>query len=348
MSILGVTSMRNEAPYIVEWVAHHLAAGFDHLLILTHGNDDGSEALLDALEKTGRVTHLPFVTKTGGDKTVQWQAMKLADGHPRVKSADWVLFFDCDEFLCLADGVRHMDDLLSEMPEAADAVALKWRLFGNGGEARWKKGLTPERFTRTAAEGIELPAAHFFKTLYRPRAFQKMGVHRPKRRKDEVPRWNLGGAQPMPPQFAQNDGRINLYGLPFQEARGWLNHYSVRSAQEFMVKRQRGLPNKTEKRIDLGYWAERNFNTVEDRAIEPMMATTRNMVSDLMALDGVLEAHEAGCAWHREAFETLMQNEAEERMFWQLGLLAGSTAPAPEETAAHLTRLARLKAQGAA
>ena len=58
--MLGGTCLRNEEPYILDWIAHHLGAGFDHMLVLTHDCDDGSAALLDALSADPRVTHLPF------------------------------------------------------------------------------------------------------------------------------------------------------------------------------------------------------------------------------------------------------------------------------------------------
>lgn len=35
-----VTMMKNEGPYIVEWVAHHLAVGFDRFLVFTNDCDD--------------------------------------------------------------------------------------------------------------------------------------------------------------------------------------------------------------------------------------------------------------------------------------------------------------------
>ncbi|MGA1181396.1 MAG: hypothetical protein ACO3U1_12445, partial [Marivivens sp.] len=64
---------------------------------------------------------------------------------------------------------------------------LPWRLFGSAGKEEFDEGLTPERFTRTAPADVLLPAAHFFKSLIRPRAFQKLGVHRPKNRKETSP-----------------------------------------------------------------------------------------------------------------------------------------------------------------
>jgi len=183
VSILAVTCMRNDGPYCLEWIAHHLAAGFERFLILTHDCDDGTPELLETLDE---VTHLPFVPE--GGKSVQWQAMKLADRHPLVKDADWVMFFDSDEFLCLDPELDGVAGLIAAAPEGTQAIALPWRLYGSAGAMEWQEGLSPERFTRAAPEDVHVPAAHFFKTLFRPGAFQKMGVHRPKRRKAEVPK----------------------------------------------------------------------------------------------------------------------------------------------------------------
>ena len=46
MRILAVTTLRNEAPFIVEWVAHMRAIGVTDLLVYTNDCDDGTEALL--------------------------------------------------------------------------------------------------------------------------------------------------------------------------------------------------------------------------------------------------------------------------------------------------------------
>ncbi len=97
MSIVGITCQRDDGAYLVEWLAHHLAAGFDRMLVLSHDCCDGSDELLQALSADPRIAHLPFEPR--GKKSVQWQALKLARHHPWVDAADWVLFFDCDEFI---------------------------------------------------------------------------------------------------------------------------------------------------------------------------------------------------------------------------------------------------------
>ena len=56
--VLLAATMRNEGPYILEWVAHHLATGFTDIVICTNDCVDGSPALLDRLHELGVITHL--------------------------------------------------------------------------------------------------------------------------------------------------------------------------------------------------------------------------------------------------------------------------------------------------
>ncbi len=331
--ILAVTCMRNEGPYCLEWIAHHKAAGVSDFLIFTHDCDDGTDRILDLVPG---VTHFPFTPDP--DKSVQWQAMRLADGHLLMAQADWVIFFDCDEFLCLEAPMRTFGHLIASVDEKTNAIALPWRLFGAAGQEGLANTLTPTRFRRAAPDPFFLPAGSFFKTLFRPSAFQKLGVHRPKNKGNNGGVWNLGGTQAAPDGFSQTENRINLYGMMQSSAQARLNHYSLRSAAEFMVKRGRGLPNRTTKTLDLHYWAERNFNTVEDRSIDPMLIATDAELAALRALPGVQEAHDCAIRWHRDAFDALMRDPAEIQFYWHLILLGSSTPPAPAQTHAHLAR----------
>ena len=335
MDILAVTCMRNEGPYCVEWIAHHRAAGFTRFLIYTHDCTDGTDVLLDLLPD---VTHVSFTVVEG--KSSQWRAMQLADKHPLMAETDWAMFFDCDEFLCLQAPMLTIRDLLTTVQDDTDAIALQWRLFGSSGETNWTSGLTIERFTHAAPLDFNLPAGCFFKTLFRPSKFQKIGVHRPKNKKNGTQNWLLGGTQAAAPAFTNDDKRINLFGLVGEKPIAWLNHYSTKSVTEFMVKRERGLPNRRTKNIDLSYWAERNFNTIEDHTIKPMLPSTMDAYTELLKVEGVSELVLQAEKMHQETFDTLMKQRESVMLFLHLSLLNGSEAPNSKDVHAHLKRLA--------
>lgn len=153
--ILAVTCMRDEGPYAAEWIAHLLAVGVDHVLVYSHDCADGTDRLLDLLAASGRVTHAPFAPE--GNKSVQWQALRLADKHPLVKAADWVIFLYADEYPVFDAPLSGFPDLIAALPEGTDAVALHWRLFGGAGKEEFDEGLTPERFTRAAPDDVLSP-----------------------------------------------------------------------------------------------------------------------------------------------------------------------------------------------
>ena len=335
MSIVGITCQRDDGAYLVEWLAHHLAAGFDRMLVLSHDCCDGSDELLQALSADPRIAHLPFEPR--GKKSVQWQALKLARHHPWVDAADWVLFFDCDEFICIQEG--DLPSLISafELEQGAfDAIALPWRLFGSAGHQQRDPGITPERFFKTAPEDLHFPLAHLFKTLFRPKAFQALGVHRPRAKPHKPARWLAPNGQPLPDHFASNDTIIGLYCLPTSPRRVCLNHYSLRSAEEFLVKRARGLPNHSDRRIDLTYWAERNWNDTENRDILCMMDNTHKELEKLLALPNVLDLLELCDRWHKNAASEQMTDPSTLRFHFRLGMLTGGNPPSAEAGQAFL------------
>lgn len=322
--------MRNDGAYAPEWIAHHLAAGFDRILVLSHENSDGTDAVLDRLAEDARVTHVSFVPK--GKKSVQWQALKLADDHPWTAQAEWAMFFDCDEFLCLPNG-GSVADLTGLKGGEFDALALPWRLYGLSGQGVRGQGLTPERFSKAAPHDLHFPLGHLFKTLHRPSAFRALGVHRPRAKKSKPARWIGPDGEPLSDRFAQSDGAISLYGASQGAKRAWLNHYSLRSLDEFMAKRARGLPNHMEREIDLTYWAERNWNTEDAPEILGMLDDTRDALKSLPDVSKEV----AVCLVEQDRVIAATQRDLDSlRLRFRLNLLKGSTPPTEQEGRAFL------------
>jgi len=121
-----------------------------------------------------------------------------------------------------------------------------------------------------------------------------------------------------------------------------LNHYSLRSAENFMVKRARGLPNHMDKEIGLGYWVERNFNTVEEPSIHQILAGTRAKLAELMEISGMSELHRKSFQIHRQKFEQAMSIREEVQLFWHLGLCNSSLPPSPTLARSQVNRIAKL------
>ncbi len=120
MRILAVTTLRSEAPYIVEWVAHMRAIGVTGLLVYTNDCDDGTDALLAVLAKQGVLHHI--VQQVPKGTCPQWQALKVAWKHPLRKSCDWAVTCDVDEFINVHMGEGSLHDLIAAVPDQTDAM----------------------------------------------------------------------------------------------------------------------------------------------------------------------------------------------------------------------------------
>ncbi|WP_240758180.1 glycosyltransferase family 2 protein [Palleronia sediminis] len=338
-----VTSMRDEGPNLLHWIAHHRAAGVTDFLVFTNDCADGTEALLDRLAAAGILTHIRNAVPQG--RTPQWAALRQARGHPALAGAEWIAALDCDEYVNLRAPLGSLGDLVRAVG-AADAIVLPWRLFGHAGRATRAEAPPTEAFDRAIPADALYPAlCRFFKTLYRAAGpFTGPGVHRPRQVKGASPAWVDGSGRGLPDEFARS-GRIMLWGGPLATDLVQLNHYSVRSAEEFVAKSARGLPNHTDKPVDLTYWVERNFNTVADASIARMAPATAAEHARLKALPGVAEAEAAARDWHARAFAAAMTDPAAVKLFGRLILAGGSTAP-PEAVARQLVALYGRAAQG--
>ena len=116
------------------------------------------------------------------------------------------------------------------------------------------------------------------------------------------------------------------------------NHYSVRSAEDFLVKRMRGLPNRKTKAIDLAYWVERNFNSEQSDSIKAMKPATEVHLTALNEIPGISDLHQQAVVWHRSKFHELMKDDESLRLFGHL-LVAGSSQALPLQMRNRLVRM---------
>ena len=324
MKYLMITSMRNETPYILEWLAYHQSIGVDGFLIYSNDCEDGTDAMLDRLDALGVITHVrnDKITQAG----VQWTALKRADKHPMKAAAEWVLFADVDEFVNVKTGAGHLDDLLAACPDAT-AFALTWRMFGNDERVQIEDTLVIEQFNKCARFPCYAPiTSSMFKTLFKnDGSYEKLGVHRPKKRTEKdasMIKWVNGSGAALGAEYLDN--ATVTYGVNGGIDLACINHYSVKSAKAYMAKTQRGLPNRSDKQLDLGYWVDRNFNQVEDVTIHRSIAKTKEKMQSWLATERLGELHDAGVKWHQDCAQAVLDEMEGVRLFTRIASLTRS------------------------
>ncbi|WP_424976867.1 glycosyltransferase family 2 protein [Leisingera sp. S232] len=343
MRVLAVLCVRNEGAFLLEWLAHYRAAGFTDFLVFSNDCQDGTDLMLDRLQEMGQLAHVrnegPY-----GSEGIQFTALKLADKHPLMKTADWVLVADIDEFPCIKTGDGTVADLLAALPDA-DAIPLTWRLFGNCGVVQFEDRPVTEQFTRCAPEVIHWPwRAVMFKTLYRnDGTYGKCGVHRPRSVRDkarlETFRWfdcegrELGGAfktKRLFSDYGQSNTRL-----------AQLNHYPLGSMESYVVKSDRGRVNR-QAGLGMDYWVERNYTACEDRGIARYAGPRSALQAELTA-DAVLDRlHLQAVTWRQARFRELMLAEQTRALFTRLMM----TPPARVLTAAEGAEMRRFAMLG--
>lgn len=229
--------MRNEAPFLLEWVAYHSLLGFNRIYVYTNACTDGTELMLERLQQMDVLTHVHNPMSDGLGP--QESAMKDFLARLDVQELDWVLHIDADEFLNVRTGQGRVADLLAVAGDA-DVMALMWRPFGNNGLTRWPGGSVLETFTATQARPRAPNAQH--KSLFRPRSFGAAIDHMPKEPVSDGVRLINSAGVPCAPNalFSRHQARYRLPVENLSWENAYINHYAVRSDDIFLMKNVRG------------------------------------------------------------------------------------------------------------
>ncbi|MEO1779168.1 MAG: glycosyltransferase family 2 protein [Pseudomonadota bacterium] len=346
MTHLAILTVRNEAAFLLEWLAHHRAVGFDDFLVFSNDCDDGTDAMLDRLQALGWLTHIPNPGPydKGG---IQFTAMKAAAKMDQVRAADWILPLDVDEFVNIHTGDGTLAALHAALPDAT-AITLTWRLFGNNDQVRYLDQPVTDTFVKAAPEILYWPwRASMFKTLYaNDGIYRKPGIHRPrdpvKSRLGDA-HWYDSHGRALDDQFKtrrvfSNFARPN-YGL------AQLNHYPLGAMESYVLKADRGRAVHADDRLGVDYWVERNFNTDADDSIRRYDAARDAHLAVLCADDVLAQLHAEAVAWRKARFDTLMLQEPFRALFGRL-LMTPPTRPVSHTAAQFMVGYAtRARAQ---
>jgi len=276
---LLVTTVKDEGPNILEWVAHHRAIGFDRIQIYQNDSFDGTERSLRTLAAIGAIEYFPNPSPRR-----QWQnkAYRRASHSPAYSEADWCMALDGDEFLFVKCGGGTVGDLIAAC-EGFDEINVNWRNFGSAGRLDAADELVTCRFTQAdAADSIVATRPAGIKTLFRTDCYRRPGIHLPKVPLREGIRRCNGSALP--------EGSFKLVGWrsfdPGARALAQVNHYAVRDLESFLLKSVRGSSSHPDREISLHYWRLNDINDEADRGLAARASETERVMSELDELSG--------------------------------------------------------------
>lgn len=285
MTYTGVLSaQKNEAPFLIEFVSHHIALGFDKIFIVTNPSTDGTNELADALATAGFIDHVRCDTPVG--KRPQHHAFALAKSYFNIDALDWLIVLDADELLNIHVGSGSINELLQMSDQDCDLLSINMATFGNFPHEAWSREDSSTRFFYRFRP--EIGWSYQGKTLIRnPRCFRALLPHGPIG-------FNLG--RDLRIQFAgglesalisaemdkhyeclRNPGiRQNLFSL------AQVNHYAVRTLDSFSTRSLRGDGASAETDAGIKKYSNKYFSAISRaRFFDDSITRYRDRISDV-------------------------------------------------------------------
>lgn len=220
MTSLAVCAIfKNEAPFLLEWIAYHHAAGVGHFYLYDNDSDDGGAELI----RTSPLAHLVTLTQWPQRPGQLGAYRDFISNH--ATACDWVAFIDVDEFI-----LPLQDDSITAVLDRRrgyGAVLVQWRVFGPSGHVTRPPGLAIEAYTKRTTD--DFPANAHVKSIVRCSAL--LDVTR------------------NPHEFVVRGAVCNAAGQPVDNIAIQstpchtdlvINHYQTRSRQDWMAKIARG------------------------------------------------------------------------------------------------------------
>ncbi len=142
-----ITSVRDQATRLLEWVAWHKAAGFSDILVFDEGSTDGTTELLEHLGRLGHLIHLPHpAVALPGEKSTD-QALAYARHLRLLRDAEFSMAIEVCEFLNIRAANGTLRDLFAATGPF-DVLSVNEVNHGPNGHAMFEPGWVSERFPK--------------------------------------------------------------------------------------------------------------------------------------------------------------------------------------------------------
>ena len=297
-----LTTMKNEAPYILDWVAHYKTLGFDNIVVCTNDCTDPTVEILTRLQEMGHLRHHNTIVRAAGPhRSALRQALNF---YSEVSNAEWLFVCDVDEYLNIHVGNGRVQSLIEAAGSGANIISIPWRIFGSGGVQPFQDIPVTQQFYYAELEWDEElrpTTGKFVKSIFsEPLRCKRLGIHFPILNPEHVEnaKWTLpdgkiyvidGARTPNPPLFSTAQ----------------INHYALRSRDSFLVKRARGRANHVHQTLGEKYWDKFNLNHEADRTIDRYKSETEAFVCDLKKDPILNELHINAVKWHDRKAKSL-------------------------------------------
>ncbi len=219
--------MKNEGPYLKEWLEFHILVGVEHFYLYDNNSDDETIDVLREYIQKGIVSYLPWPDHPGQLKAY----MHTLNNYKN--DSYWIAFIDIDEFLLPVEK-NTIPEIMTDF-EDYGALGVNWFMYGNSGHETKPDGLQLENYIYHSKETIR--SNFHIKSIVNPRKIKSpVDPH-------------IFRCLPGHSTVTENKDVINSALTEFNSTHKIrVNHYFTRSTEESRIKMDRGRAPSKEKR----------------------------------------------------------------------------------------------------
>jgi hypothetical protein len=245
--------VKNETPYIAEWIEYHLLVGVRKFFIYDNESTDNLSGFLKPYIDEGIVEYILFPGK-------RRQVAAYNDAIQRFKYASfWLAFIDIDEFL-IPLTAKTLPKLLCDFDDVP-GIEINQVLYGSSGHPKKTEGLVIERFTHHSR--FDAMTNRGGKSIVNPRCVLHMAT-------PHIAEYFDGECSV---DTHKNKNILSSIDRPPLHDTIRLNHYGTKSFEEFTARIDLGKVyypignGPVETKIPVAEFYNRDLNDITDDAI---------------------------------------------------------------------------------
>ena len=234
---------KNEGPYFKEWIEWHRKQGVEKFYIYDNESTDCTKEVLTPYIESGLVEYCYF---PGYRK----QLAAYDDCLEKYRwDTRWIAFIDLDEFIVPIKD-KTIPDFLRKF-EGFPAVEINWLIYGSGGAKKKVPGTMMERFKYHSKLEHYLNR-HVNSIVDTRKVFNLIGCHEAARIEGYAADSH---GNPIKKHFREREPQQDVIRI---------NHYAVRSFEEFLEKQNRGRASGTKRTVEMEYFDKYDLNDLVD------------------------------------------------------------------------------------
>ena len=234
---------KNEGPYFKEWVEWHLQHGVEKFYVYDNESTDETKSVLEPYIRLGIVEY-----KYWPGYRRQLAAYDDCLENHRFSSR-WIAFIDLDEFIVPVKD-ENIPQFLNKF-ESFAGVEINWLIYGSGGRKKKTPGVIMDRFKFHSNPNHYLN--RHVKSIVNPRqVFAMIGCHEAARISGSIADSH---GHPINKNFRERQPQQDVIRI---------NHYAVRSYEEFTEKQARGRASGTQTAVRDEYFKQYDLNDIEE------------------------------------------------------------------------------------